>query len=454
MALSSTCLNYSETLDNFKIDFSTSYSQLLSYEDYIEFLSYVNERDSCCLNLNINSEQGIIFKTDKYPTTEMFSEFMEILDEDDKINFHFIINKKIIQNKISIYLPDKFLEWLKNKNFENTCLFYCKLLKNAHIEFELQNKETIFLKTNFININTCSDINIDISTRSSIIQKLVRHNSFTDYNMIPEDFNVIENSGLDDYKAYFNKIKTCLSLIYLTNYHKIENNYIHYGFEGNYFYEDTLDYDSVIYNEILYELYLWIYKDSNNYEKLILTRNIISMNCNTRNSISSIDSTLFDTILTNFILYENENVKNYIELKKQIADCIIENNHRIQDMVSHAIDRFKNNMVALLTIIIASILPIFEGQEIQNSFIILLTFIFSLFYIAICIIEYFLNKNSVKQSYNNLKELYSDILSAGDSNSLFAKDKLDKNIKYSRHIITILILIWIIILFIIYNYFK
>lgn len=439
---------FSESLNELIIEFIVPFSQLESYNQYLEFISYVNIRDNFILNLYINSEQGIVFKTNEIPSQEDFSDFISILDDEDIISFKFVVNKNLSSNRYSLYHPSLFLHWLEKKDFESTCLFYKDIFHDGHIQFEIQFKTNEFLKTPFLQISS-NISNIEFDSKSIQLQKYSKYTSFTKYNIVPEDFNVLESTELSGYVNYFNKLKSLISLLYLSNYYNIEKNVIRFRFEGNYFYEDVCEYCLVEFNEILYELYSWIYTNKNIQEKLILSRNIISMNCNPNNSILKITDTLYDTILTNFVLFENDNVKNYIDLKKQIADCIVKANHEILEMINQSLDRFKNNVVLLITTILASILPIFKDQEMQNAFIIKLITVFSIFYLIITIFEYLLKKKRILQLYESLKELYSDLLSTGDSNILFADSKLKHNLTQARNYIASLLFIWGIVIYLI-----
>ena len=92
--------------------------------------------------------------------------------------------------------------------------------------------------------------------------------------------------------------------------------------------------------KILSEIYNWIYLEGNTYDKMIIARNIISINLIDGDSINFTNST-FSAIQSNFRYYSKENVKNFITLRNELSKILLDQENKIASFVSdlHLISR-------------------------------------------------------------------------------------------------------------------
>jgi len=110
-----------------------------------------------------------------------------------------------------------------------------------------------------------------------------------------------------------------------------------------------------------YELYNWIYRQSNTTDKLGIFRNIASLyltkdtDSNTDSFLEHINDILYST-KSSFDVYLKENVKLYFEQRKKIEDFIQGKLKEITDQISAVVGLMSKNLITTIGAILAAIL--------------------------------------------------------------------------------------------------
>ena len=98
-----------------------------------------------------------------------------------------------------------------------------------------------------------------------------------------------------------------------------------------------------IYDEF-YKIYRWIFQDSNEYDKIELTRHVISIHCK-YSDILNIDEKTFLSIKSNYNIYLKENVDKYIELKNLVKPPVARKEDKYQQIGTKWTDEEDNKLV-------------------------------------------------------------------------------------------------------------
>lgn len=418
--------------------------------DQVKIVIEAINRDPYCLNnkqLNLDS-------------VEALEEFMSGIEMDDDITVNIRINKGIVDNTLSIYNFKNFSDEILKKNIVGIMSTFSDLLRELdYLVLEMFDSD-ILLSTNSMIFkkagNTTTKVNfkrldkIDACKRSSYFY------NFSDYELLPDDFHIISTYWENPFEKIFLKIKTVLSLAYISNTAFIEKNTLKLQISGQRnldFSYDLLDENMEISNSELYNIYNWIYTDGNPVDKVIIARNIISLHCKYMQIIDT-DEKTFASIQSNYAVYQKSNVSQYLELKNNLAKNIIELNSKTGEFILGLSDRLRNSFITFFTFIItvlltklassSSIAGFFNKEITILSDLILLGSAIFIFF-GITDVNYQMKK--LKQGYEGLKNNYKELLDEVDMQEIFKDDSvLNDNLSEVEQHKKKIIYIWIIFL--------
>jgi hypothetical protein len=213
-------------------------------------------------------------------------------------------------------------------------------------------------------------------------------------------------------------------------------------------------------------IYDWIYQSGNLVDKLGLARNIISLH--TKNP-PALTGDVYQSTLSSYKIYEKQNIKQYIEIRNKISDQLLEFNNRANKLIETFASGFNKSALALITFYISSIvLKVLGKGEFINVFtpdatLLSIAFISgSYIYYRVARWEVIEQRSRFVESYNNLKERYTDLLNDQDINRIVNGDKeFNKDVAFINSKLRVysnmwkgflLILLFVtIILFLMYN---
>ena len=311
---------------------------------------------------------------------------------------------------------------------------------------------------------TNNDMDITIEEqidRDGLLKKCNSVSNFAnniEYALLPEDFSIITTNMNNEFVNRFQKIKILFSLIYIADYSAINEERLKLKLNGYRNKDSVINLNDFNYEkkyDEFYKIYRWIFQDSNEYDKIELTRHVISMHCKYSDFLE-IDEKTFLSIKSNYNIYLKENVDKYIELKNKLTEFIMNTSNQINDVIGNFIGNFEKNIVAFITFILGTIIAnVVSDSPLDNILtkdvitIILAILAGSLVYLIITILETYYRFLSYRRNYYNLKEEYSDILNEQDIDIIFKKDK--EYIRNKENIMKIVILfsiLWILLIFI------
>lgn len=436
--------------------------------ELFDFFEELPKRDKLTLKIycsdliNISASR----KEDYNSAKKTYQEIVDFVDEDDELPIEITVKKSILDNTLSVYDFNQFKQILFKKNISDF-LEMCKDLydkSNEHLNFEALN-ENIHLQSEFLSI---VPFERDTVFRKSF-RETIKENSIGICNFespfelpfIPEDFDVYDydtSAESEEIKNYFENIKFILSVFYIADYSKIMSSSVYFSVAGYRKMEKIIDLSEEIKpNPIFYEIYKWLYSGGNIYDKAQIARNILTLHCR-YSDILEISSSILETIRSNYNLYLKDNVKDYLQLKKDITESILDHCNNISEALNKLSGYFKGNFIAIFGFIATlyfsegikenGFVNLFTGQTaIVTSFVLLGSFVlmgFSLYEVS-------QKEKFYKKKIDALKQNYEDVVERGELEQLIDKNELlilaEEQYKNSTKIIGVIWFISIVALF-------
>lgn len=370
-----------------------------------------------------------------------FKEYFGSINENDILEVVIDINKKIEKGVMSVYNYEAFNEYLLSLDLVGVINFIeIDIMDEEQLTFEFYDKE-IFLATNTIIFRTVSelDVNIEKYKRTNIL-KMCKKNSCIFWKnqklLIPDDFHFVVDSTINPYKELFGKIESMLAMMYIVDSVRFSEDMsgIICNILGQRMNIYEFKINDIKYNEILYDIYSWIYNEGNVVDKVTLARNLLSLHCKYI-SIQDIDEQTFVSIKANFTLYQKDNVDKYIEIKNKMTEFLSDIIYQSKEIIMEVVGELGKNVVAffsfILTIFVSTIMSekgldnIFTREVTYFSYIIIVG---SIIYIIITDIIVNFKIKKLTESYDIIKENNNFFEGSKEYGELF-DDKKIENIK-------------------------
>mgnify|MGYP003303492451 FL=1 len=449
-----------DNVNKFTIKYKMGASDLPSVERLIDLCNKCLERDD--MDIYFQSVENFIFQsTENVAQNHAYEDFKLQLEQDDSVDVEIKIRKKFVNDIISVYSIEKFSDFLCGQKLQKNLQLFAQLFASGrqHICFQIINcdscihTESIAFAPEFESIvwdNTKSrDSDIKNCNNTSVF--LGR----TQYPLVPQDFAFIEHmydDRLNRIKEIFDNLRNILSYLYIANTSNIVENKAILQFEPTVKgYEYTLEQISV--NEYVWDVYSWIHKDEGGIDRAGIVRNIINMHCKTADAILNIDENIYKSAVANYVIYQKKHTEQYIELKNKLSEFIVESARQLQELAYNLVEGIRNNFVAVIVFLMTVLLTdsIDFGSFTQanvSSNIVAVCSIFTLvsfLYMIVTIKAGNTKWRWLENSYNDLKNNYSEVLDERDIQIAVNDDAAFKNTKKEyedvRRIISI---IWII----------
>lgn len=219
--------------------------------------------------------------------------------------------------------------------------------------------ESVFWSTKTIMVTSNSDSCFSESAKRTSRIEICKISSFFqstgNFELIPDDFNIINNIKDNPYKEKFNQIRTVLALCYISSISTIDSTNIKCIINGQRSISLSCCLEGVYNNKTLYNIYDWIFTDGNYVDKAVIARNIISLHCKYC-SVLDIDSTIFISISSNYGIYLKENVSQFLEAKTKVSEFISNIGNKTTESAYELLNDFKKNIIAVFSFILTVIL--------------------------------------------------------------------------------------------------
>jgi len=277
-------------------------------------------------------------------------------------------------------------------------------------------------------------------------------------DFIAEDFYIIEETNDNEINMLFNKLTYLFSLVSIfDNSRLIEGDQLELSLNGYKSINRLINFNKLIITryeaEEIFKVYKWIYNQGNLTDKIGLARNIISLHVarteSNKDNPLKIENNLFVSIQSNYDIYLKKNIEQYISVKNQVSEYLIDLSIRSSELVRTFSNAIKNNNFIFLSFFITVIVfNSLSANKSENIFtedisnismgILFISFLFMIMNIILIKIEI----NRHQKQFNKIKSLYDDILQPAELDEIFRKENLDEDINYVLRKIELFSVFW------------
>ena len=431
---------YSEILYEFSAEYIIYKTCIPEIEVLLAFVGDVPATDSVTVTFS-DGTTSVIVNTAGW--TEAFESFVNILYDSDEITFTIKIRKKIHDGVLNVYNLNCFSEFLNGRSYTQLFSVFAEL-------FEACGNRIVFhlLDTNgSLRTSNIAFSDNDVEWKENIprheqLKNCEDASVFLDrakYPLLPQDFAItgpIEGSGFSDIQELFAKLRSIWSYLYLANSAYIINEkaILQFNPAGA---SEEYEFVELEKNAIIHQIYDWVFKDDGCVDKASIARRIINVYCRSKTAILAIDEKLFNSIKSDYVIYQKNHADQYIDMKNKISECIIDNAKQIQELSHDLLEAFRDNFVAvivfLMTVLLTDSIDFsqFLGKTVSSNITAVCgIFTFgSILYLIATIIMVDQKWKWLLQSYGDLKANYKGTLDEQDIEEAFNHDQPIKTVE-------------------------
>ena len=452
---------FSERVSTCELKLTVSRSHILSYNDIVNCINTINHENRTQIIITNPDEDTLYISDSDMKCEQEYNRYFSCAEPEDDFELKIIIDKEIVDDKFVIYNYQSFTDDLLDNSLSELMSVFSNLLKDREsIVFHVLD-ESIFWCTKTMmftgNPDTCFSESMKRISRIETCKQASFFQSTGNMELIPDDFDIINNIKDNPYASLFNKIRTILSLCYFSSSATIDRDSMKCIINGQRSISFNYSLSDIYNNKTLYDIYTWVFTEGNYVDKAIIARNIISLHCKYC-SILDIDSSIFISITSSYGIYLKENVSQYLDAKTKVSEFISEIGSKMTANAFELLNDFKRNILAifsfLLTVILVNIVsehPLENFLTREITMLLELILFGSLVYFVISLIQSYAAFKRIQKSYSSLKKNYEGVFSPDEIDDIFNNDNLyldsEKLVKRNMKIFSAIWVIFIIIAF-------
>lgn len=265
--------------------------------------------------------------------------------------------------------------------------------------------------------------------------------------VLPEDVYIENIQKEGELAKYFRQACLLLSACYVADFSGVEKNAWRIrisGFktlfsEGNMAKVPDLAFDESSLDQ-WFSIYDWCYTGGYTSDRLTIARNIISLNCPNLEKLELNKSTL-GAIKSNFRIFEQDNVRQYIKVRKDVSSDLLTLQDKINSIVEGFTGDFRKSVVGLgsffLTLVVVRVVAGGQWYEPFSNQIVML----SLLFLALSAVVLVYSRKTLDKKeqlytkhYGQLRERYEQLLSKEEANKIFEDGDPNKLGTHSNYI--------------------
>ncbi len=452
-------ISFSERIFTCEISFQAFVKNFPDHYNMSKFIDDISFGNKINISI-INADEDMIFiSSENKLSPEEYKRYLFDLLGEESLDVKIEIQKIINDNHFTIYSYKLFTEDLLDNSLFNIMQIFSRILDGReYIIFNVLD-ENVYWNTETMvfshDLNSPFTPIIDRHQRIDLCKISSYFQSSMELSVLPDDFDIKADTQGNPYIDMFKKIKTILSVSYISSVSSINNKKLKCTIRGQRNLSYSYDLNEVYGNDILYNIYDWIYTDGNPVDKAIIARNIISLHCK-YSDLLNVDAKTFISIASNYEIYLKDNVSKYLEAKTKVSEFISDIGTKLGDNALELFNRFKNNVLAifsfLLTVVLVNIVsenPLDNILTKEITALLELILFGSVIYFFVCLLETIYKYKKTKYSYDSLRRNYEDIFSEEELKEIFDDDQVFKKCKKTviRNIVFFSVL-WIAVIFV------
>lgn len=437
-----------ETWDEFECKCTLTLQKIPKGEELCSVLPHISNRDSWRLIIESEYNDNVFDINSKSGCLENKAIEEELEPHlNNQISIIYIISKHIRNNTLTVYEESLFTEHLKNSKLLVFLNAVNKRLGNGlNIEVWTEGFSPFCSRTiNFIPKGGQVQANkIEIRQSRNNLQKNYCQSDGLSYVILPEDLLMDSTSNV--ISLLFRKACVVLSMYYVCDSTKINDN-VEFHLCGYKTIRTKLtalklnDLDiGDEYCDRWFDIYNWAYSGGYTLDRLSISRNIISLNCCSDN-IAFINESTFRSIKSNFKIFEQDNVRQYIKVRNEVSNMLISMQKEINTIVDGFVSDFKKNIIAVSTFFLTVIVVrVISNGDFTGGFTTPIM-VLSLIYLCISLGLLFysrreldIKKNLFTKHYDQIKERYRILLSDEELKEMFEDSDPNKLQSHANYI--------------------
>lgn len=448
---------FSERVSTCEIEITVSKKYIPTYDNLNIFIKTISFNNKTQIKITNPDEE--IISISNYNNELEYNNYFSKAEHDDCFDIEISIQKEIVDNRFIVYNYKSFTDdILDNSLFEIMAIFSSLLKKRDFIIVNILD-ESVFWSTKTIMVTSNSDSCFSESAKRTSRIEICKISSFFqstgNFELIPDDFEIVNNIKDNPYEEKFNQIRTILALCYISSISTVDSTNIKCIINGQRSISFVRKLEEVYNNKTLYNIYDWVFTDGNYVDKAVIARNIISLHCKYC-SVLDIDSTIFISISSNYGIYLKENVSQYLEAKTKVSEFISNIGNKTTEGAYELLNDFKKNIIAVFSFILTVVLVNMVSEHPLENFltkeitmIMELILVGSLAFFLISLIQSLSGLKRIRKSYDSLRNNYVGVFSPEEMRDIFDEDKfyIDSKKQVKRNIVLFSI-IWITVIII------
>lgn len=425
---------YSEILYEFTAEYKIGKTDIPSIEDLLAFTDEIPGTDIFSVTL---SDGTTSVQVNDAAWSSAFEEFINNLYESDQITVLIRIEKKVYNSVLNVYNLNAFSDFLNGRSYTQLFDIFAQLFKSCgnRIVFHLLDTNGSLRTRNIAFSDNDVEWKVTIP-RHEQLNNCEDASVFLDrakYPLLPQDFAVtgpVEGSGFGDISELLEKLRCIWSYLYLSNSAYIANEKAILQFDPAGAAEEY-EFGELEKNAFVPRIYDWIFKDDGCVDKASIARKIINVYCRSKPAILTIDEKLFNSIKSDYVIYQKNHADQYIDMKNKISECIVDSAKQMQELSHDVVEAFRNNFVAVIVFLMTVLLTdsidfsqFLEKTVSPNVIAVCVIFTFgSILYLIATIIMGNQKWKWLEQSYGDLKDNYRGTLDERDIEEAFNHDQ-------------------------------
>ena len=266
-------------------------------------------------------------------------------------------------------------------------------------------------------------------------------------DILPEDLHVLEKGRDGKLAKMFDQMSMLLSACYVADFSSVEHDSLKIRIAGfKTLVSDCkkakvgdLTFDSESVGQ-WFEIYDWCYNGGYTSDRLVIARNIISLNC-TNELLLKLNPSTMDAIESNFRIFEQDNVRQYIKVRNDLSKDLLDLQDKINNIVEGFTGDFRKNVVGLgtffLTLVVVRVVANGQWTGAFSTQIVALSFIFIVLS-AVLLVYSRLNLEKREKLYSKhyvqLRERYKPLLGDEEADKIFEDSDPKKVGTHSNYI--------------------
>lgn len=383
-----------------------------------------------------------VFRSDAMGEWNAFEQYYSGIDKDEPIKIKLSITKRKVNRVRSVYCPDLFAKYLESLGLKEVIDLFDGIQQDGALCVEYQEEGISLVGPSMAFVSNGHSpvypskpvLNEDVIEQG----KYLCCNDLIKNHLRPTDF---ELRGTDNAEhpimPLIQKAALLYSLCFLFDYVTLTGNQLHYKLNGYKTLTGIINVESVYSAEIdsdswcrYLEIFKWQYNGGNLTDKSAIARNIVSLNMVEDGTLALREGTL-DAIDSNYRIYEKENVRQYIEIRNNVAKQLRDYQKYIIGIFDEFEQDFKKMFFSFLgfaftTTIIRVLAKNIEDKVILPDTIVLLLLGYcavSCFYYAYARWKRDKKVDLFDKQYNATRTFYKDLLSDKELSELFTDER-------------------------------